>query len=437
MTGPWQVIFTVVGVLGATYLAVARRTFDLPALAFFGACFYFLPGFVGFVGHAEGLRVYPVAIEGETYAVMTLVLVAIGITALLSDALGRAHSLPVMPGDAFLRSAAWVASGLGAIGMVLTLITVGAGLFSADKFGLLESLNRWHLLWTSSATIAVVLAFALRSSVLMTIGAILLLINLYIGFRVDLVIALVGVAAYWLMSQKAGRLIAKWRFIGGIVFAGLLLFVLKYVLVALQLMDVDLLLSQLRNPEAFKFIFLYSEPFIAQGTLNEVVRQDFWVGPGHLGEIIYLAVPFANELGAPAQGFNALFQPTLFSSVTGYGLGSNIWAEMLASGGWPLLVVFVMLFCATLLAGDRMLRRAAPSLAAPGVVILVYWAFYIHRNDLLYQLTLTRRVLLVAVLIIAGALLVRIVAVALKSLSGSTGTLGRRGEPGWLGPASR
>ena len=430
-------IFTAVGVLGASYLAVARRRFDLPALAFFGACFYFLPGFVGFVGHAEDLRVYPVAIEGETYAVMTLVLVAIGITALLSDAMGRARSLPVAPGDAFLRSSAWVASGLGTIGMGLTLISVGAGLFAADKFGLLESLNRWHLLWTSSATIAVVLAFALRSTVLMTVGAILLLINLYIGFRVDLVIALVGVATYWLMSQRSGRLIAKWRVIGGIVVAGLLFFVLKYVLVALQLMDMDLLLSQLRNPEALKFIFLYSEPFIAQGTLNEVIRQGFWVGPGHLGQVIYLVVPFANELGAPALGFNALFQPTLFSSVTGYGLGSNIWAEMLASGGWPLLVVFVMLFCATLLGGDRLLRRAAPQLAAPGVVILVYWAFYIHRNDLLYQLTLTRRVLLVSAAILVGAFLVRIVAVALKSLSGDADTGGRPREPGGLGPASR
>jgi hypothetical protein len=151
-------------------------------------------------------------------------------------------------------------------------------------------------------------------------------------------------------------------------------------------------------------MLLHSEPFVVQGTLNEIVRQQYWIGPEHLVEILYLLVPLANELGATAGGFNPLFQPSLFSTVTGYGLANNLWAQMLAIGGWPVLSAFTGVYCAVLLVGDRLLRRVSPSTAVVLAVVFAYWAFYAHRNDLLYQLTLTRRVLLAGFLIVLVAM---------------------------------
>ena len=411
-----RITFIVVAILGAAYLLGARRVFDLPALAFFSACFYFVPGFVGFAGYAENLLVTPVVLETETYAVMTFVLGAIIATTVVNASFPQARVVSSAPSGHIVQLAACVAAAMGVAGLVLTILTVGPSLFAGDKYGLLDLLNRWHLLWTVSATIAVALACASHSVGLWVLSVSLLMVNVYIGFRVDLVIAVIVTAAYWLMSRGRERLLTRWRLGSGIVLTVLVLFVLKYVLVALQLMDVRLLIDQLRNPDAAKFIFLYSEPFIAQGTLNEVVRQEFWVGPEHLLDIGYLVVPFASELGAPGAGFNALFQPALFSSVTAYQLGNNIWAEMLASGGWPLLVAFVAAYCIGLLMGDHLLRQSRPVVAAPMLVVLVYWAFYIHRNDLLYQMTITRRVVLVSVAILTGAVVLAVTLSALKSL---------------------
>lgn len=411
----WQFVFILIAVSGGLYFVVARRAFDLPALAYFSACFYFLPGFVGFAGHAQGLEVVATPLEPGTYWVFCSVLSAIFVTALVGDRSSRLPPIGISPGAASCRLAATVGVILGTAGMVVTILVAGNELLQSEKAAVMGALNRWHLLWTCSATIAFALAVVARSIGLRVIALGLLLLNLYIGFRVDLVVAIVTAATIWLLRQGPTRLMSHWALGVGLAVVALCMFGIKYLLVALQLGDAGLIESQIRDPAALRYVFLHSEPFIAQGTLNEIVHQGFWVGPQHLADVFYLLVPFASGLGAEAQGFNALFQPVLFSTVTDYGLGNNIWAEMLASGGWLLFALFLLLYCVSLRAGDALLRRLPANLFAPAMVILTYWGFYIHRNDLLYELTLMRRVAMVALLIFAVAILFRLAATGITS----------------------
>ncbi len=76
-------------------------------------------------------------------------------------------------------------------------------------------------------------------------------------------------------------------------------------------------------------------------------------------------------------------------------MANNIWAEMLSSGGWPLLGLFITIFVVMLMLGSYVIRSRDPILAAGAAVTFSYWAFYIHRNDLLYQVNLEKRTLLV------------------------------------------
>jgi hypothetical protein len=69
---------------------------------------------------------------------------------------------------------------------------------------------------------------------------------------------------------------------------------------------------------------------------------------------------------------------------------------MWSAGGWPLLLVFIVVFNIVLLAGNAALRMRSSFLRPALVPIFVYWAFYIHRNDLNYIVNLEKRVLLVA-----------------------------------------
>lgn len=428
----WHIAFIATALCGGSYFLFRRRRFDFFSLAFLGACFYFLPGFLGFAGYAEGFILTPVPIVGEAYATMCWVMGVILLCGILSDAMandGAQSSSPLFSGgsDPFRYTGA-IATLAGAAGLALTMITVGSDLLDPDKVALLENLNRWYLLWTTGAVLGLAITFLRGSYALFAVNFLLLLANLYVGFRVDLVIAVLAVGAVVLNSRGHARLARHWKI--GVLTAifGLALFAYKYVQFALKALDVGLLASQIRNPEALRLIFLYSEPFVVQGTLNEVVRQHFFVGAGHLQALITLLVPFANELGAEVAGFNDLFQPALFSSVTGYGLGNNIWAEMWAVGGWVAVLIFSLGYCYLLFACGRALARAGPELRGLIAVLGVYWAFYIHRNDLLYQLTLSRRMLLAWLAFVLASVLLNMLRGKLNVLGANSRVLSEGGS---------
>lgn len=391
MSAAGQAVLLSLALAGTAYFLVRVRIFDVWALAFFGCCFYFLPGYFGFVAYAEGILLSEKPVLPETYAVMILVQGGALAGGVMSDLRGHSVEFDVRPEVREWRYIPAACVLLGGLGMLLSIYTTGDALFAGDKFALIGQLNRWHLLWTTGASIGLVAAVDQRMWGWGLAALLLHGVNLWVGFRVDFVIAVVAAIFVVLRTSGPQRLIKRWRVAAGVVSLALALFFLKYFLVAIQLMDWELLLSQARNPDLVRSVFLYSEPFVAQGTLNEVIATDFWVGPGHLANIGYLVVPFSNELGASTTGFSDLFQPTLFSSVTEFGLGSNIWAEMLASGGWPLFLSFLVASWLVLLLLERLFVRYRGLTGVVAVVLIAYWAFYIHRNDILYQLTLTRR----------------------------------------------
>lgn len=400
----WHMAFLGIALSGASYYLLRRRRFDFCALSFFGVCFYFLPGFLGFTGYAEGFILTPVPLAPEAYAIMCWVLLATIVFGLIADAIEEIRPTVVRP-DARSALDPWrftgvVATMAAVAGFVLACATVGDALLDADKFALLDHLNRWYLLWTTGAVLGLTIAFMRSEKVLFCINLLLLVANLYVGFRVDLVIAVLALGSLAMCMRGAIRLADHWRLGTLIVLFGISLFAYKYLLFALKALDWEVLMAQLHNPEAFKLMFLYSEPFVVQGTLNEVVKQDYMVGGQHLIGVLTLLVPFANELGAEVVGFNDLFQPTLFSSVTGYGLGNNIWAEMWATGGWTAVLMFTTGYGSLLVVMGRYLPRVGAETRALLAILAVYWAFYVHRNDIIFQLTLFRRILMAWVLFV-------------------------------------
>jgi len=390
-----SILFLVVAIAGGGYFLFRKRQFDFLAVAYFSSCFYFIPGFVGFAGYPSAGAFDPVPIHPQTYVVLVLVLSLLLATAIVTDIFAK-PSTATRAGGEYWRFLTPMMTSLAIFGCMLSMITIGSELFSTDKVSLLSKLNRWFLLWTTSATLGLVLAASRRQYILAATNLCLLLFVLYIGFRVEITVALLAVATMRMAEQGPQRLFRHWKLGIAVVTLGIGLFVYKYLLFALKLNDWNLMAEQMRNPDAFRLIFFHSEPFIILGILNETIRQDLQVGLSHLDGCLYLLLPFANELGAQFIGFDKLYQPKLFSSVTTYGIGSNIWAEMIASGSWPLLLAFSVGYTQLLAFGRIVAARMSLEWTAIISVILVYAAFYIHRNDLLFQLTLMRRVFLTA-----------------------------------------
>jgi hypothetical protein len=151
-----------------------------------------------------------------------------------------------------------------------------------------------------------------------------------------------------------------------------------------------------------------------------VVTNRFETTADHVISSLYQFILFAPELGAESITFNSLFQPALFPNVE-YGLAANIWAQMWSAGGWPLLIVFVLIFNVILALGNSTLRARSAVLKAGLAPVFCCWAFYIHRNELGYALNLEKRLLLLLFFVIV---VLAIVKVATRQGSLQQGTSG-------------
>ncbi len=387
--------FIAIAVLGCAYFLLCLRQFDFFSVGFFSACVYFLPGFFGYTVAPVGVGMaVPVDLEEQTYLVMVGVLSAIWAGACLFDHTGRRHAgVWSLHGS---TAAAFCATLLAVIGYALIWATAGEALLSDDKLAMMESLNRWHVLGATAAPLGATLAFAGRRWLLLTACMALLLFDMYIGFRVSFGIALIAIFTLHLAHYGPHRFaVQNWRLGCLGVASVVLLFVYKQIYVAVKLGLWDEVLDRLTDSELYASAILMSEPFNTQAILNEVIAQDFHVGMAHFQDVLLQFLLFSPELGRAPVSFNDLFQSTLFASDLDYGMANNIWAEMISSGGWLLLGLFLGVFVLMLMLGSCWIRSRDATLAAGAAVMFSYWAFYIHRNDVLYQVNLEKRTILV------------------------------------------
>lgn len=401
-----QALFVTVAVAGLLYFLLAKRRFDFFSVAFISACVYFLPGFFGYVNHIVrkewGNQIVDVYFHAElfpeTYVVFTVVLVAIVLAGVVSDyiAKGRGPEVTLRGGE---NAALWAVA-LALVGFVTSVITAGDALLSADKIQVLEGVNSWQLLWSVGASLGAVLSFKQGRLRLFSFSIVLLLIHLYVGFRDAFALSVIAMFALWLAGKGRQRLIVQnWKIalLGGV--SALFVFVYKQWYVQVKLGDWRQIAYQALgaiNPITGTNIYTTavtdSEPFVTQAILDKVLANHFYVGWGHLLDSVKLVIPFSRLLGGSARSFNDLFQSALFPRAQG-GLANNIWAEMLSSGGWLLFALFVIFFISLLALGSYLLRAWDPVVAGGAALIFTYWAFYIHRNDLMFQISAEKSVL--------------------------------------------
>jgi hypothetical protein len=346
---------------------------------------------------------------------MTIVLGAVLMAALVWD-MRRQRPVPALrlPGTG---NASGISLAVAICGFGGTLYTAGLDtLMDADKWRVLEALDRSYVMWTVGAVLAAVFGFARGQWTIVWCAMLLIVCDLLIGFRTSAAISTGAITVIWLHRVGPQRLLLRHPWLPGAVLAGgALMLAYKLIYAAVKLGDWELVAEQLRNPTALAGAVMYSEPFLTQSVLNEIVLQNFRVGWEHFVPVLYQMLPLTLGIAEDAVTFNDLFQPVLFPQVTASGLAANIWAEMLATGGLPLLCAFVLAFVCLLAAGSFLLRLPNLELQALTAVSMVYFAFYIHRNDLLYQVVLEKRVLLLGGAAILGSMAIREIAMRLAS----------------------
>jgi len=401
-----KVAYIVVCLAGALYFLLKKRRFDFLTVGYFSATVYFLPAWYGIV--IVPITVYsmgPVPLIGGAYLVMLVVISAILAAAIIYDAVPhRSHRHIRLSGSASAGNWALV---LGATGLVMSVLTIGVdALLNADKNVVLESLNRWQIFWQFGGALAVVFFFQRRMWLRLSLATLLVLADVFIGFRLSFAFAFIACFALW--AERQGRQRFLLRHLRPILIAGSLiafLFVYKSVYVLVKEGEWGRVAQRLTSLQAYDEVITSSEPFITQSILNQVMLDDFHVPFSHFSALFYQLTMFAPSFGAKFVSFNDYFQPALFPLAVDIGLANNIWAEMWSTGGWPLLLAFLLLDVIMLGYMSALMRVDNPELRAALSLPFVCWAFYLHRNDLFVETNLVKRLVLIGATCILLAML--------------------------------
>ncbi len=380
---------------GIAYFVFRTRPLDAFTIAFFSATIYFLPGFLGFtlspVTPSSPVKL-PVPVEPEAQAIMAFVLAAIVGAAMAWDAVSSQSRFPgwrLEPSG----PAAGIALALGLLGLALTWVESGGQAFAADKREVIAVVGRSHIMWEMGASLAAALALVGGRRAVFVAAVLLLLVDMYIGFRFAFAITFVACVWLWISKEGALRLAdLRLRYWAMVLIGGLAIFSYQNLKEPIRQNDWGEVGRRMSSPVWYFKGIMTSEPFTTQTVLNEVIAKDFRTRPDHLWSASQHLIVFAPALGAEAARFNDEFQAALFPSVD-HGLANNIWAQMWSAGGWPLLCGFTLVFVIVLAAGSRVMTSPDPAIRAGAALFMAYWAFYIHRNELLVQVGLQKQVL--------------------------------------------
>ncbi len=394
-----QEFYVALTIIGCVYFLFRKRDFDYLSLGFFSSLIYFMPLFFGWT--YGGNMIERIPILPEVYYIGSAIIISLLLAAeTLTLTLSLQGIIPVnsksmlMPQEGYLLELLTV---LACIGLIATIVTAGSDLLSTNKTVVMSSLSRFYILAKYASIMGLVWSFRLKRNAYFIFFLILLLFDIYIGFRLSAAIASLSVILIWLMGMGKVRLfeIAWERKKSSIaiimVFAFFFIYKQIYILIKAGLwgnIQVHFLKGNLLNNAVFK-----GEPFITQSILNNVIKEDFSIKGDYLFSNVFQFIPFSNNLGSISHSFNDMFQPILFSSWKS-GMAGNWWAEWFAAFSWWGMIFAVLIYVGTLFVFSYFHIRHfhKVNLSVLLTVLGVFCAFYIHRNDITFFITLEKRV---------------------------------------------
>ena len=403
-------LFLLIAILGSLYFLFKKRSFDFFSIAFFSACIYFLPGFVGYVNFPEPKTNL---IDGS-YLVMILVLGTILFGAFFYDFFVRNKSISKIT----IKNTDLVLFFLVCFtltGFLYDLVAVGKAFFIVDKPEMMDYLGRGRIIWATASMVGITASFLRKKKLLFLFFLSFLVFDLYIGFRSSAAIAGISIFLAHLWQIKKTRLIKNYKMILLGALCALFFFAYKGIYWAVKAGEWDIVVDRLTSINYFFSTILNSEPFVIQSNLNEILASNFRVGFSHFANLKNQLIILSPELGAEIVSFNDIFQPKLFPDIT-FGMASNIWAEMWSVGGFGFLLLFLLFFIFVIIILCYLFRKIKnPELRSIILVLGSYWVFYIHRNSLDYQINLEKRVLFIGIIALFLSLIIQKVVKKIKT----------------------
>lgn len=389
-----EYIYFFLSILGLFCFFGIKRNFDFLTIGFLSQQIYFIPCLVQtFYVDDPSYNSYG---DGVFYVAIILVVLFIVFSQGVNNVKKNRSYKPI----SFFKYHALFATLLGLSAASYAVASIGSTLFMSAKADVLNSIDRFFIIWTMSAIYGLACSYLEKKKILMLVNTILILMTIYIGFRSIAVISLIVFLCMFFIKKDEKMIIIKDYFRVMVVGFFFILFFLVYkgVYIAIKFQMYDMVLDRLTSSDFYLETIANSEPFGIQRILNDVIERNYFIGPDNLLGVFNVFILFSNEIGFEQKGFNDYFQPVLYSSAD-YGVGSNIWAHMYSSGGWLLLIIFCILYVLSLRFISKKIYSCNITYLPLILTMSAYWSFYIYRNDLFYQLGLEKRVFIVFCLV--------------------------------------
>lgn len=296
-----------------------------------------------------------------------------------------------------------------AVGAFLFLVAKSAGqIFFLPKRDMMRFISYDYIVWTFSSSIGAIYSFKAGRNKAGFLFLFILSISIYIGFRSATAITVIAIFISLSTDFKLSVSSLKAKYVIGISLVGFVFFVYKGFYSAIKLMNYDLFWSRVFDVNYYASIFQSSEPVMTLSILSNVLESDLYIGPSDLIRSGAVFTVFIEGLFKGLKSFNDIIQPLFYSDRAG-GVGSNIWAHWFAMTGWLGLIVFSIFYGFSLWVLSYLQKNSQPYLATIFSLTGAYWAFYIHRNDFVYQLTLEKRAVLIFIFLYGVSLIASLV----------------------------
>jgi hypothetical protein len=277
--------------------------------------------------------------------------------------------------------------------VVLFLKSDGAILY-APKRDMMQYVSYDYIFWSLCSSLGFVSGVKHKNKFWSVFFLLSLLLTVYVGFRS---VAALAIMAALLVSFSERSASSRNLSISKVI---LLLFVVVFFVfykgfyAGLKLGNFDLVLSRAFDPIYYLSVVQNFEPVTNIAILSRTLESDFSIDAGNLIRLLSIPTLFMDSLFSDIPSFNDIFQPIFFPGRDS-GAGSNVWAYFYAVGGWGLMLIFCFSYCLSLWVLSLIGKRSGAYLSTVVFLSASYWAFYIHRNDIVYQFNLQKRILIV------------------------------------------
>lgn len=301
----------------------------------------------------------------------------------------------------FDRSAPWAAAlfSLSLFGYMMAVH--GVTFFLVARAELSGMIGFEYLLWRWANVVGLLVSMHARARSFVFLFIAMIAINVIIGDRTMVVIALVSAFCYTYTDRNLGQIVGSRNFLTFILIGVVAIFFAKplYVL-AKGGEGVSSLASVIQNPLFYLGSF---EPFATQHVLDRIIAYGVQVEPeivlrGVLAQMLVIPSAF----GVDSASYSVQVASEIFNSRVTYGLAASFWGQGYSIAGLAGVFFYGVVFGVLVLAASALANSRVGSLKVLGIVLVSLTGVYIYRNSIENYAAFIRQIVLVFLLLAAG-----------------------------------